>query len=301
MSYVDTSKDEESLYLYLESILGGGLHLHIQQTNGFSLGLCRLYVTQLISAVCYLAERGVIHRDLKANNILLTPQGRLKICDFGSAKQLFPAENFDSIRSGGPALCPKTLTVIGTSHVMAPEMICRSKEIGATVEGYDLTVDWWAIGVLLLEMLYGEIPAATHLEALHSLSLETVLAPTEATLDLWTMCGHSLEDLPLQGTVAGVSSAPQPQGTTEELSALGEALQRFLCVSLPHRWSFWTLEEILSHGFFQGVDWSEVRAGRVSEVEIDRRLGYLEILEAEGTGGGGETISETDQALFAGF
>jgi serine/threonine protein kinase len=301
MGYIETSKDEESLYLYLEPVLGGGLHLHIQQNGGFSLGLCRLYLSQLISALCYLAERGVVHRDLKANNILLTPQGRLKICDFGSAKQLFPAESYDCIRSGGPSLCPKTLTVLGTTHVMAPEMVCRSKGTGVTGDGYDLTVDWWAAGVLMLEMLSGEIPATAPLEALHAVPLETVIAPTEdsPSLDLWTMCGHSLEDLPLQ---QGGPIALQPQVSPEEWCAAAEILKRFLSVSLPHRWSFWTLEEILAHSFFLGVDWIEVREGRGQDVEIDRRLGFLEILEAaEGGVTEGEAISETDQALFAGF
>jgi serine/threonine protein kinase len=321
VSYLDTSKDEDHLYLFLEPILGGGLHLHIQHTNGLSLGLSRCFLTQLISAVWYLAERGVVHRDLKANNVLLTPQGRIKICDFGSAKRLFAAEEGAAFPASA-ADCPKTRTVIGTSHLLAPEMVCKPQrplDDPLASPGYDFSVDWWALGVLLMEMVYGALPSSEQLEALHAIPLELVQTapppPQESSgdcgeqllPDFWTMCGHSLEDLTAACAdthLPGLTAAQALTTSPQEVSDLQDVLQRLLSPALCSRWSVWAIESVVSHPFFQGTGWEEVRAGRCPEVEIDGRLGFLEIIEARGSGGvgtDGEELSATDQALFEGF
>ncbi len=75
-----------------------------------------------------------------ASNFLIDSHGHVKLADFGSAK-ILPDNG-------------RTFTIIGTLHCMAPEMVARSI-------GYDFTVDWWSLGVLIYEMLTGSPPQFT--------------------------------------------------------------------------------------------------------------------------------------------
>jgi len=106
-------------------------------------------ILQLIDALEYAHEKGVIHRDLKPANIKITPEGRLKVLDFGLAKALS-----NEARGGDPAASP-TLTIrattagmiIGTAGYMAPEQ--------ARGQSVDKRADIWAFGVVLYEILTG--------------------------------------------------------------------------------------------------------------------------------------------------
>jgi serine/threonine protein kinase/Flp pilus assembly protein TadD len=103
---------------------------------------------QLSGAVAHAHERGLIHRDLKAANIIITPGGEAKVLDFGLAKRLTPADVHEVTRShvetGGPG------TLAGTLPYMAPELL-RGEE--ATERS-----DIWALGILLYEMAAGRRP-----------------------------------------------------------------------------------------------------------------------------------------------
>src|SRR5207248_3444841 len=98
-------------------------------------------VPQLCDALEYAHSQGVVHRDVKPENILLTRDGRVKIADFGLAKVADPA---------GVSLTG-TRQAMGTPHYMAPEQWERPGEV-------DHRADIYALGVVLYELLTGELP-----------------------------------------------------------------------------------------------------------------------------------------------
>lgn len=128
-------------YFTMELLTGGTLAAN----RGLYLDDMRRTVTlleQLARAVHHAHELGIIHRDLKPGNVLLTEQGEPRICDFGLAKWL--DDNDDSLTSTG--------AVLGTPAYMAPEVARGEfREAGPGVDTY-------ALGVILYELLTGELP-----------------------------------------------------------------------------------------------------------------------------------------------
>jgi serine/threonine protein kinase len=110
-------------------------------------------IRQLIDALEYAHEKGVVHRDLKPANLKITPEGRLKVLDFGLAKAL----SADSASGGNPASSP-TLTmqgtmagmIMGTAAYMSPEQ-ARGQKV-------DKRADIWSFGVVFYELLTGRNP-----------------------------------------------------------------------------------------------------------------------------------------------
>lgn len=138
-----TDKDNENLYFYLEPVLGGRLDVHLRACVDQRMPAERVanYAVQLLEAVHHLYDKAVIHRDIKPQNLLLDAKGHIKLCDFGSCKCFELSSNRNSVR---------TFSFIGTHQYMAPEMRSRG--------GHAFAVDWWAVGVVLGELLCGILP-----------------------------------------------------------------------------------------------------------------------------------------------
>jgi serine/threonine protein kinase len=96
-----------------------------------------LYIAELSLAINYLHVHGVIYRDIKPENILLDDKGHIKLTDFGLVKQMDADEE-------------TTSTFCGTLEYLAPELVTRRP--------YGIKIDWWAIGILTYELLFGGTP-----------------------------------------------------------------------------------------------------------------------------------------------
>ncbi|KAI9728187.1 MAG: Serine/threonine kinase [Chrysothrix sp. TS-e1954] len=127
---------ETRIYFVMEYISGGDLMLHIQRGQ-FGLKRAQFYASEVCLALKYFHENGVVYRDLKLDNILLTLDGHIKIADYGLCKK--------EMWYGST-----TSTFCGTPEFMAPEILLDKK--------YGRAVDWWAFGVLIYQMLLQQSP-----------------------------------------------------------------------------------------------------------------------------------------------
>uniref|UniRef100_A0A8C2QQ55 Protein kinase C n=1 Tax=Cricetulus griseus TaxID=10029 RepID=A0A8C2QQ55_CRIGR len=125
------------LFLVIEYVNGGDLMFHMQRQRKLPEEHARFYAAEICIALNFLHERGIIYRDLKLDNVLLDADGHIKLTDYGMCKEgLGPGDT--------------TSTFCGTPNYIAPEIL-RGEE-------YGFSVDWWALGVLMFEMMAGRSP-----------------------------------------------------------------------------------------------------------------------------------------------
>ncbi|KAK5630248.1 hypothetical protein RRF57_005963 [Xylaria bambusicola] len=141
VQYLGCERKETSISIFLEYISGGSIGSCLRKHGKFEEPVVRSLTWQTLSGLAYLHHEGILHRDLKADNILLDLDGTCKISDFGISKKT------DDIYGND-----KTNSMQGSVFWMAPEVI-RSQG-----EGYSAKVDIWSLGCVVLEMFAGRRP-----------------------------------------------------------------------------------------------------------------------------------------------
>ncbi|GAA5958760.1 hypothetical protein JCM3765_006027 [Sporobolomyces pararoseus] len=198
-----TFQDESNLYLLLEYVQGGELFSHLRRAGRFSADVTRFYIANLVLALEHLHSQNIIYRDLKPENLLIGADGHIKVTDFGFAKYVKD----------------RTWTLCGTPEYISPEII--------TATGHGAAADWWALGILLFELLAGYPPF---------------------------FADHPLEIY--EKILAGKFSVPPHIDPVAK-----DLIRRLLTADLTKRLGNLSggAQDVKAHRWFEGVDWDAVK------------------------------------------
>ncbi|KAH9989876.1 kinase-like domain-containing protein [Russula vinacea] len=153
-------QDDENCFFVLDLMLGGDLRFHLDRLGSLTEESVRFHMAELSSAVCFLHEKHIMHRDIKPDNILLDERGHAHLTDFNIAVHYSDR---------------RLLTgVAGSMAYMAPEIL--------TKRGYTCPIDWWSLGVCAFELLFGRRPfrGRTNTALTHSISKDALRFPENA-------------------------------------------------------------------------------------------------------------------------
>lgn len=152
VKYLGSEIINDNNYIYMEFLSGGSLSDLINKTGALLEITVKNLIKQVLKGLNYLHENDIIHRDLKSNNLLLSCDGKIKICDFGCSKKY---EN--EVEESGFVTSFK-----GTLAWMAPEVLEQ--------KGYGRKADIWSLGCVVVEMITGkalcdEMNSTSHTQA----------------------------------------------------------------------------------------------------------------------------------------
>ncbi|XP_078615166.1 protein kinase C iota type-like isoform X18 [Branchiostoma floridae x Branchiostoma japonicum] len=241
---------ESRLFFVIEFVNGGDLMFHMQRQRKLPEDHARFYAAEISCALNFLHERGIVYRDLKLDNVLLDSDGHVKLTDYGMCKEgLHPGDT--------------TSTFCGTPNYIAPEIL-RGEDYGSSV-------DWWALGVLLFEMLAGRSPfdivgntenpdqhtedylfqACCHFYSrAHSTSVPTELKPREQSVeDIFEVILEKTIRIPRSLSVRAASAL---KGFLNKNPA-----ERLGCAPVTG------FSDIQHHTFFKPIDWDALEARQV--------------------------------------
>lgn len=136
IKFIDTFCTEKSILIVMEFCKDGSLEAYIKKMKRLTEDKATHFLKQMINGFKGLHEKNIIHRDFKAENVLLRA-GELKIADFGFAKML-TGEN------------SVTNTYVGTPLTMAPEVYAGTD--------YGMKADLWSLGIVYYQMIFGRCP-----------------------------------------------------------------------------------------------------------------------------------------------
>jgi eukaryotic-like serine/threonine-protein kinase len=158
---IDFGESKGTFYIAMEVVEGGTLDHHLNVSGAIPERTALKITRDLLSALQYAHEKGLIHRDIKPSNILFDREGKCKLSDFGLAKAHEPDPQF--MTQG---------TTVGTPHYMAPEQ--------ARGEALDIRADLYALGATLYHAVTGQTPFSGSSAAVMHSHLKRELPPPES-------------------------------------------------------------------------------------------------------------------------
>src|SRR6059058_5161173 len=138
VTVIDASEDEGTPYIVFEFVDGETLKDRIRRCGRLAIPEAIAYAIEIARALGDAHERGIVHRDIKPQNVLIDPEGSAKVTDFGIARTL----EEDGLTVDG--------RVLGTTYYVSPE-----QALGHAVTGQS---DIYSLGIALFEMLTGDVP-----------------------------------------------------------------------------------------------------------------------------------------------
>ncbi|XP_053673638.1 cGMP-dependent protein kinase, isozyme 1-like [Anopheles nili] len=198
-----TYKDTKYVYMLLEACMGGEVWTILRDRVTFEDSTAKFIVACVLQAFDFLHARGIVYRDLKPENLLLDARGYAKLVDFGFSKFI--------------GYSSKTWTFCGTPEYVAPEIILN--------KGHDRSVDYWALGILIHELLTG-IPPFTAADPMKTYNI--------------ILKGIDMVNFPKHMSRAAIS------------------LIKRLCRDVPSErlgYQRGGVQDIKKHKWFQGFDW----------------------------------------------
>ena len=195
------------VYLVMEYVIGGEFFTHLRRAGHFNNNTARFYAAQIVLIFQYLHSKDVVYRDLKPENLLIDASGNIKMTDFGFAKRVEY----------------RTWTLCGTPEYIAPEILLN--------KGHGKPVDWWALGILIYEMLAGTPPFCDDdpLNIYRQILANKVIYPRYFDKNASDLISHLLQT-----------------DITKRYGGLKNGV-----------------EDIKNHPWFAGIDWAELYATQI--------------------------------------
>ncbi|KAL0578853.1 mitogen-activated protein kinase kinase kinase [Marasmius crinis-equi] len=139
VNYMGYEETPSHCNIFLEYVPGGSIGSIVRQYGKLSEDMTKFFTRQILDGLVYISTKGLVHRNLHSNNVLVEMNGTCKISDFGLARQVSDEKP-----------CPFQ----GATFWMAPELISPHEKSSYS------KVDIWSLGCLVLEMLSGQRPWA---------------------------------------------------------------------------------------------------------------------------------------------
>ncbi|KAF3919584.1 hypothetical protein ABW20_dc0103271 [Dactylellina cionopaga] len=230
-----TFASKDYLYLVMEYLNGGDCAALIKVMGGLPEEWAKKYMSEVVLGIEHLHDRGIVHRDLKPDNLLIDQKGHLKLTDFGLSRMGLlgrqkralqgSSESTPDLLKQGPFLAlfdpeDSNRKFVGTPDYLAPETINGT--------GQDEMSDWWSVGCILFEFLYGYPPfmADTHEKVFDNILNRRIDWPDE-------------EDCPV---------SPEAK----------DIMNKLMCIDQEKRLGANGSEDIKNHPFFAGINWDQI-------------------------------------------